>query len=107
MHKTHHCGVERYISMNVYCTILFWVEEFSGFQCAKTSATNAFLYNISPLFTLSVAAFCLTSERDGKDVKKPLRLQRYNKKLTYANKNEKKEDKKCMPRINTRRIDAI
>lgn len=49
----------------------------------------------------------LMSERDGKDVKKPLRLQRYNKKLTYANKNEKKEDKKCMPRINTRRIDAI
>ena len=32
----------------------------------------------------------LTSERDGKDVKKPLRLQRYNKKLTYANNLEEK-----------------
>ena len=32
----------------------------------------------------------LTSVRDGKDVKKPLRLQRYNKKLTYANNCKEK-----------------
>ena len=32
----------------------------------------------------------LTYEQDGKDVKKPLRLQRYNKKLTYANNCKEK-----------------
>ena len=34
----------------------------------------------------------LMSEQDVKDVKKPLRLQRYNKKLTYANNCEEKYD---------------
>ena len=40
MHNSHQHGVEIYISMNAYCTILSWVSEFSGFQVSKTSVNK-------------------------------------------------------------------
>ena len=49
MHSTHYLR-GCHISMNVYRTILFWVEEFSGFRCTKTSV-NKRLYLCHVTFT--------------------------------------------------------
>ena len=62
-------GRERIIHIHedAYCTILFWVEEFSGFQCAKTSVNKRLL--CTHFFTLlSPVPSGLTSMREGREV---------------------------------------
>ena len=52
-----HISVAIYISEDVYCTILFRVEEFSGFQCAKTSVNKRLLCLVMSRFEVLRAGF--------------------------------------------------
>ena len=62
-------GRERIIHIHedIYCTILFWVEEFSGFQCAKTSVNKRLLCN-SLFYTVEPSALRFNVRERGREV---------------------------------------